>query len=277
MSMKILLLLVVLIIAYQYFKPITQIDINLPPTQKEIQTMNYIDKDNFRNEKIKYNDDFPYPQISNAYKRLSSGDLSSSMNVQDLFLPNNPSSFTHKRDTPENINTQRVYLPDYYRKDTLSGNEIGTEEFRPFLTDNEKSESSWTDTNVSRHPSFYSSDGPTNELTNVGSFFDKNNQYHDKTSTNTDVLPSDQCFINKKGEVYCDESPNTLVSPQLISDNKTCQTLNQIGSYREMNYLDSGKDRLINGGRFFNTIFPSSDVNETFSQPIQPQLGDCSI
>ena len=277
MSMKILLLLVALIIAYQYFKPISQINTHTPPNQYDIQTLNYTDKNKFRNEKINYNNDFPYPQISNAYQRLSSGDLSSSMNLQDLFLPNNSSSFTHKRDTPENISTERVYIPDYYRKDNLSGNDIGTEEFRPFLTDNEESESSWSDTNVSRHPSFYSSDGPMNELTDIGSFFDKNNQYHDKTSTDTNVLASDQCFVNKKGELYCDESPNTLVAPQLISDNNSCQTLNQIGSYREMTYRDSGKDRLINGGEFFNTIYPSSDTNETFSLPIQPQLGDCSI
>ena len=34
---------------------------------------------------------------------------------------------------------QRMYLPDYYRKDRLSGNTIGSEELRPFLTDEKKS------------------------------------------------------------------------------------------------------------------------------------------
>ena len=69
-----------------------------------------------------------------------------------------------------------MYLPDYYRKDRLSGNTIGSEELRPFLTDEKTSESSWTDKNVSEHPKFYNSD-VTDNLTDIGTFFDKNNKY----------------------------------------------------------------------------------------------------
>ena len=70
-----LLLLIGIIIAYQYFKPISTIDPSIPPTQNEIQTLQYINKEQFKEEKNKFNDDFPYPQISNAYHRLSKGDL----------------------------------------------------------------------------------------------------------------------------------------------------------------------------------------------------------
>ena len=274
---RIILLLIALLILYQYFKPKTQINVNAPPTQIDIQTLQYVDKEQFQEEKTQFNNDFPYPQISNAYQRLSKGDLTSSMHLQDLILPNNAQSFTHQRDTPETMGKDRVYYPDYYRKDQLSGNDIGSEEMRPFLNDENESESSWTDTSVSQHPKFYSSDLPMNDFTNIGSFFDKNNQYHDKSSSNTNVLPSDNCFIDKKGEVFCENATNTLVSPQLISDLKNCQTLNQIGSYQKTSYNDSGKDRLMNGGQFFNNISPSHQQNETYSQPIQPQLGDCAI
>jgi len=53
---------------------------------------------------------------------------------------------------------------------------------RPFVNDDSESESAWTDKNVSEHPKFYTSDVQS-DLTNIGSFFDKNNQYHDKTSS----------------------------------------------------------------------------------------------
>ena len=273
-----LLLLIGIIIAYQYFKPISTIDPSAPPTQNDIQTLQYINKEQFKEKKNKFNDDFPYPQISNAYHRLSKGDLTSSMHLQDLILPNNPQTFTQKRtDTSENMNTQRIYVPDYYRKDTLSGNDIGSEELRPFLTDNDESESSWTDKNVSKHPKFYTSDGPMNELTNIGSFFDKNNNYHDKSSNNTNVLPSDNCFMDKSGEIFCESATNTLIPPQLITDIKNCQTLNQIGSYSKINYTDSGKDRLMNGGTFFNSVIPSLNQEKNYSKPIEPQLGDCTL
>ena len=275
----ILLLLIGLIVAYQYMKPLAKIDVNSAPNQNEIQTLQYVNKEQFKEEKNKFNDDFPYPQISNTYHRLSKGDLTSSMHLQDLILPDNSQTFTHKRttDTPDNMNTQRIYVPDYYRKDTLSGNDIGAEEMRPFVTDSEESESSWTDKNVSGHPKFYTSDGPMNELTNIGAFFDKNNNYHDTSSNNTNVLPSDNCFLDKSGDIFCESATNTLIPPQLISDVKNCQTLNQIGSYSKINYTDSGKDRLINGGLFFDSISPSMKDQPNYSKPIEPQLGDCSI
>jgi len=274
---KLFFLFVLLLIVYFYFRSNTKINVNTPPNQNEIQTLQYIDKEQFKEEKIKYNDDFPYPQISNAYQKLSNSDLPSLFNQPDSSLPANDSSFIMKRDTPETMETKRLYIPDYYRKDNLPANDIGSEEFRSFVTDSEESESSWTDDNVSKHPRFYSSDGPMNKLTDIGSFFDKNNQYHDKTSNNTNVLTSDNCFINKEGDIYCDEKHNELVAPQLIYDNKSNDILNQIGSYREMKNIDSNTNRLINGGEFYDSIYPSLQSNETFSKPIQPQFGDCSI
>ena len=60
----------------------------------------------------------------------------------------------------------------------MSGNDIGTEEMRPFLMDSDVSESSWTDENISEHPRFYNSDISGSGLTDIGSFFDKNNQFY---------------------------------------------------------------------------------------------------
>ena len=109
---RIVLLLIGLLILYQYFKPKAQINIDVPPTQFDIQTLQYIDKEQFKQEKTQFNNDFPYPQISNAYQRLSKGDLTSSMHLQDLILPNNTQSFTHQRDTPETMGKERIYYPD---------------------------------------------------------------------------------------------------------------------------------------------------------------------
>ena len=73
------------------------------------------------------------------------------MNNLDEILPNSEDviNIIRNKDTPDNMTKKRVYLPDYYRKDRLSSNDIGSEELRPFNMNNDESESSWTDDNVS--------------------------------------------------------------------------------------------------------------------------------
>lgn len=241
-----------LIVLYFLFKPdLSQYN----PLQEEIQDENYVDK----TKSIK---DFPYPQISRNFKRLSQGKPILPLE-EDKTLPDGTKELTINR-TDLNNTKQRMYLPDYYRKDRLSGNPIGSEELRPFLTDEKTSESSWTDKNISEHPKFYNSD-VTDNLTDIGSFFDKNNKYNDTTSANSNALPSDRCYLDKMGNQFCEENTRLQnIPPKLISDPKA-RVLNTIGYYKEDNHIDDMKDKLINGGIFYDNIKGSLSENETFS------------
>jgi hypothetical protein len=247
-----LLVVIGLIILYFVFKPdLSQYN----PLQEEIQDEKYVDK----TQSVK---DFPYPQISRTFKRLTHGKPILPID-EDKSLPDGDKELTINRTDLSNTK-QRMYLPDYYRKDRLSGNTIGSEELRPFLTDEKTSESSWTDKNVSEHPKFYNSDVKDN-LTDIGSFFDKNNRYNDSTSANTVALPSDRCYLDKMGNQFCEENTRLQnIPPKLISD-PNCPVLNTIGYYKEENNIDDMKDKLINGGIFYDNIKGSLKENETFS------------
>ena len=264
------------------------------PTQKEIQKLEYV-KEKEEIVQVDELEDFPYPQISRGFKKLSKKTMKPLDNLKDL-LPSGKDNLNIMRDTRGNINKKRIYLPDYYRKDRLGGNDIGTEELRPF-TNSEEPDNSWTDVNVSKHPKFYNSD-IKNELTNVGSFFDKNNQYNDKTSSNTEVLVSDGCYTDKEGEIFCEDNTRLQnIPPSLISDINKCYALNTIGMYKDRNRKDKefvsfnsekidgeelgvwsySDDRTINGGKFFNNVVASRNKNEINSRPLERLSGGCSI
>lgn len=247
-----IILAIGLIILYLIFKP----DLSkYNPLQEEIQDENYVDI----TKSVK---DFPYPQISRTFKRLSNGNPILPLE-SDESLPQGDKNLTITRTDMDNVK-QRMYLPDYYRKDRLSGNTIGSEELRPFLTDEKTTESSWTDKNVSEHPKFYNSDVRDN-LTDIGSFFDKNNRYRDSTSATTVALPSDRCYLDKMGNQFCEENTRLQnIPPKLISDPNS-PVLNTIGYYKDQNIIDDMKDKLINGGIFFNSIKGSNGKDENFS------------
>lgn len=247
-----ILLAIGLIILYLIFKH----DLSkYNPLQEEIQDENYVDV----TKSVKY---FPYPQISRTFKRLSNGNPILPLE-SDESLPQGDKNLTITRTDMDNVK-QRMYLPDYYRKDRLSGNTIGSEELRPFLTDKKTTESSWTDKNVSEHPKFYNSDVRDN-LTDIGSFFDKNNNYNDKASSRSVALPSDRCYLDKMGNQFCEENTRLQnIPPKLISDPNSL-VLNTIGYYKDQNIIDDMKDKLINGGIFFNSIKGSNGKDETFS------------
>ena len=239
------------------------------PSQKDIQTLEYVDK-------TKAVKGFPYPQISYGIQKLSKGELPKPLNNLEDILPQNDDIINIIRDTPETMNKNRIYLPDYYRKDRLSSNDIGSEELRPFTMNSEESESSWTDENVSDHPRFYNSE-IKDELTNIGSFFDKNNQYHDTTSSNTNVLPSDRCYKDKEGNEFCvDNTRLQLIPPSLISNPESCYALNNVGLYKDQESIFND-NKVINGGSFFNNVLASENQNERYDKPIETQSGSCQI
>ena len=95
----------------------------------------------------------PYPQISRDIQRLSTGDTPRPMN--SYYESSAPQSFRQVRgkDTPDTMVQNRIYIPDYYRKDTMSPNNIGTTEYgTPYMDGNN---APWSDTSFSEHPSFY--------------------------------------------------------------------------------------------------------------------------
>jgi hypothetical protein len=255
------------------------------PTQNDVQSLNYAK--NAEKLDSNNNGDFPYPQLSNGFQKLTEGIITPINNLKDL-LPNNSSTIDVIRNKDDPNSTKRYYLPDYYRKDRLCENDIGSEELRPVILDDSDAENSWTEINVSDHPKYYTSN-VKNELTNIGSFFDKNNQYHDKTSHNTESIVSDNCYTDKMGNLICEDKTRLQnVPPSLISDKKKCGVLNGIGDYSqkgEANFIiektngDSqgvwsyNDDKLMNGNKFFNKVFPSKKINESYSIP--SPIKDC--
>lgn len=200
------------------------------PTQNEIQTLEYA-KDIPEKELIETKD-YIYPQISRGFKKLGKEAITKPLDNLSKLLPQNNSELDIIRDTTDNINKKRIHLPEYYRKDRLSGNTLGSEEYRSFKIHNEDPDNSWTDEDVSRYPKYYNSD-VQNELTNVGMFFDKNNKYNDKSSSNTEVLVSDGCYVDKLGNQFCEDNTRLQnIPPSLITDVQNCKILNSIGSYK---------------------------------------------
>ena len=246
--------LLLVLLLYLVFRP----DQDYNPSQEEIQSESYVDK-------TKNIQDYPYPQLSRTFKRLSQGKSPVPLNNDDKILPTGTKDLNLVRTSDhENVKT-RMYLPDYYRKDRLSGNPTMTEELRPFGKDSDKSESSWTDKNVSEHPKFYNAD-IKDELTNIGSFFDKNNYYVDKTSSNSETLPSDSCYKDRTGNTFCEDNTRLqLIPPKLISDPNSCLVLNSIGPYKDSSKIEDSKERVINGGEFYDNIKASLSKNESFS------------
>jgi len=243
---------------------------NYEPSQTDIQELAYVD----RTQDIK---DYPYPQISRNFKQLSSGILPKPMNNDDS-LPKEKSDLTFTRtvQTPNTMGERQLYLPDYYRKDQLSPNPSGTEELWGFEMNKDKSDAAWSDINVSEHPKFYNSEGK-DEITNIGSFFDKNNQYNDKSSINTASLTVDSCFTDKEGNYFCEDNTRLqLIPPSLISDPQKCWALNAKGMYKDRDVNYNG-EKVMNGGSFFSSVGPSMSHNEKWSEPIKTQAGNCRI
>ena len=260
------------------------------PTQNDIQTLEYVKNLDFIDNNYK---EFPYPQMSNGFRKLTNGVIKPLNNIKDI-LPNNSSKIDVIRNKDDPNSTKNYYLPDFYRKDRLCENDIGSEELKPFILDNNKSDNSWTDGNVSNHPKFYTND-INNEFTDIGSFFDKNNIYHDKTSYNTDVLVGDSCYKDKQGNLICENTSRLQnIPPALITDPQKCQTFNIIGNYTDkiasvgtkfnieknngssLGVWTYNDDRTINGTKFFDDVYPSKKNNEIYSDSIAKlSCGEC--
>jgi hypothetical protein len=255
---------------------------NQEPTQTDIQSLESLrDEDGeLVDVPLSEKDGVPYPQISHGFKKLGKGELPKPLSNLKELLPDGPAVLPIFRQVSDSMTKKRMYLPDYYRKDTMPMDNIGSEEMRPFVTDEEKPDDAWTDENVSKHPKFYNANIENDELTNIGSFFDKNNQYNDTTSPGTFPLPSDNCYINKTGGKFCLDNTRLQISPpSLITDPKSNYALNTVGMYKDYDRISDNTQRVINGGKFYGTVRGANDIgtNETFGTPIQDKIRSCQL
>jgi hypothetical protein len=252
------------------------------PTQHEVQTMAYVSDptgapvgtstvfDKFKT--------LAYPQISHDFKKLTKGDLQP---LKDA-VSSVPESFTRVRetlDTDTTMSPTRMYLPDYYRKDTMGASDIGTSEMRPFAPEGsdetQDTDDAWTDGNVAENPTFYNSTQEPEELTNIGGFFDNDNQYNDTTSSNTRTLPSDNCYTNKQGSSFCmTDTRMQVVPPEIVTNPQDGYYLNPEGMYKDYNRIPVDPNRVMNGGGFYNSVVGSQPIgtNERPAPPIGVQV-----
>ena len=92
---RLLLGFLVLVFIYLFFNK------EFEPTQEEIQKLTYVDK-------TKSIQDFPFPQISHQFQKLSKGELPQPLNNLNELLPNNESSLDIVRDTPQRMDKKRI-------------------------------------------------------------------------------------------------------------------------------------------------------------------------
>ena len=105
----------------------------------------------------------------------------------------------------------------------------------------DKKSYAWTENNVSQHPAFYRSEF-SDEKTNVGEFFDKTNQFHDKTSSqSTNNLP-DRCFLDKDDNIVCNFNDRLQNIPPSLINEKNNKILDYIGILGEKNSLNKDID-----------------------------------
>jgi len=224
---------------------------------------------------VKVTGDFPIPQPTTQSKSLS-------MNYpEDLSIITNGATLPGKDtinivrsgDTP----AKESHFPHYYRKDNMSGSTVDTTEYHFAEVDNLKSSHAWSDENVSQYPSYYTSQ-VTDDITNVGSFFDVNNQFVDTTRPRSTANVGDVCYVSRDGEKVClDNKKIQNVPPSLVANRSNCGFLNSIGLLEFSNLVNDDKERVNNGGFLYGKVKGSKQYNETYSEPIQQPTMTCQL
>jgi len=228
-----------------------------------------------RGPSVKVTGDFPIPQTTTKSKTLTTNYPENlSIITNGATLPaNNVISMVRSKETP----TNESHFPQYYRKDNMSGSTIDTTEYAYAETDNLKSSHAWSDKNVSQYPGYYTSQ-IKNDITNVGAFFDVNNQFVDVTKPRSTANVGDVCFVSREGVKVClDNKSINNIPPSLISDKRNCGFLNSMGLLEFSNLIYEDKERVNNGGFLYDKVKGSKKNNETYSEPIKQPVMSCQI
>ena len=250
-------------------------------SQLIMNNTNLLGVNNNKNNKVDLGD-FPRPQISRGYQQLSKNLVNNPLyNRNFKNLKNNDINIIRSNNVANDKNPI-YYKPDYYKKDFISPNPLGSTEYTFAEFDGEKTTNAWTDNNVSQHPAFYRSE-IENEQTNIGRFFDVNNRFNDKTSVNsTNNLP-DRCFLDKDDKIVCNFNDKLQnIPPSLIDKKDKVNFLNRIGTndkglYKDINESEIdvvngnnyvtyayNEEREMNGAEVFEGVYGSSESNESF-------------
>ena len=241
---------------------------------------------NFQGKLVKLSQElgkFPRPQISRGYKQLSKQPVKDPLYSQPEGKIDESKVNIIRSSNLQNDRNPIYYNPSAYKKDFMSPNPLGTTEYNFAEFNDEKTSYAWMDNNVSQHPAFYRSEF-SDEKTNVGKFFDKTNQFHDKTSPqSTNNLP-DRCFLDKEDNIVCNFNDRLQnIPPSLINENNN-KILDYIGILGEKNSLykdiDSqsiqnvgGNDHVMykyneekemNGSEVIKGVYGSNTINEDY-------------
>ena len=129
----------------------------------------------------------------------------------------------------------------------------------------------WTNEEINRDLKYHTSD-IQGEKTDIGSFFDIDNNYNDTTSHRSTKLLPDNCILDGNGELFCNYN-NKLqnIPPKLIKEGDKNKLIKSIGDDRNINtnvvsskiinFSDNNYNvweyenkKPINGGDFFNNV-----------------------
>ena len=231
-----------------------------------------------RGDPVKVMGDFPIPQTTSELKSLSTNYPEDLSIITRGAVINNSEIIQVKRDGSHNKdNKDNTHFPHYYLKDNLSGSTVGTTEYKFAEVDNTKSSGAWSDQNVSQYPSYYTSQ-LKDEITNVGAFFDVNNNFVDTTVPRSDANVDDVCYQTKTGEKVClDNSRLQNIPPSLVDNISNCGFLNSIGLLEFYNMVKEEGEKVSNGGVLYDSVKGSKKNNEAYSKPLQPEVLTCKI
>tara|TARA_B100000035_G_scaffold287252_1_gene272078 strand:+ start:484 stop:1314 length:831 start_codon:yes stop_codon:yes gene_type:complete len=187
--------------------------------------------------------------------KTTSKSIKLSKNSNKSILSNNKTKDKNKKLIyPRHVkfnNEPIIYEPKY--DDVFISSNQGNTELYPVDSSLNISKS-WTEKNVSEHPKYYRAE-IEDEVTNVGAFFDKNNQFFDSTSNRAKNNLPDRCFLNENNDVEC-EFNNRLynVPPKIINNINKNIIYNDVGVNMSQNKLYKNKStnqiETINGNNY---------------------------
>ncbi len=170
------------------------------------------------------------------------------------------------------IEVNEAHTPEHFLKDTISENTIGTTEYYFAETESNVSSNPWSDKDVSRYSKYYTSD-IKGDLTDIGSFFDKTNQFVDTTSPRQDIIVNNECSINDINNIECLDSSRLYNKAPIITNNKNYV----ISDRRKLERRNNSKNKKVtNGGIFFNNVVGNT-ISNKYSRTIPDQLSKCSM
>tara|TARA_B110001469_G_C9504978_1_gene251967 strand:- start:118 stop:789 length:672 start_codon:yes stop_codon:yes gene_type:complete len=165
------------------------------------------------------------------------------------------------------------HTPEHFFKDNVSPNMVDTTEYKFAEVDNTLSDKAWSDINVSKYSKFYTSN-IKGDITDIGSFFDKDNSFIDKTSPRGDIIYDNKCKMNHINNIECLDTDRLYNKAPLVYSSNRTFTINDKHSL-ELKY-NSSTPKVSNGGTFYNNVV-GNDYNPLYSNPIQEEILQCSL